>query len=95
VVHQRVRRQWAPVVVEDNAYCVRCGRLIVPGTPWDLGTWTETRPVERPGTQDVQRKGAQLGMRQAPAGASGRADGEAAAPRVGSRVTRRFGSTRG
>ena len=34
MVHQRVRRQWAPVVAEGNAYCVRCGRL---GTLWDLG----------------------------------------------------------
>lgn len=35
--HQRVRASLAPFVAAGEAACARCGRLIVPGTPWDLG----------------------------------------------------------
>jgi hypothetical protein len=36
-VHQALRKRWASRVVRGEVRCARCGRLIVPGTPWDLG----------------------------------------------------------
>ena len=35
--HQLQRRAWAPAVARGEVECWRCGELIVPGTPWDLG----------------------------------------------------------
>ncbi len=35
--HQALRKQWAPKVAAGEVLCARCGRPIVPGTPWDLG----------------------------------------------------------
>lgn len=35
--HQRTRERWAPKVAAGLVSCARCGGLIVPGTPWDLG----------------------------------------------------------
>lgn len=35
--HRRERRRWAGQVALGNVACARCGRLIEPGTPWDLG----------------------------------------------------------
>jgi hypothetical protein len=37
VVHQALRRRWAPKVVAGVVDCDRCGRRIEPGEPWDLG----------------------------------------------------------
>lgn len=37
VEHQRLRRQLARLVAAGGAVCVRCGELIPPGEPWDLG----------------------------------------------------------
>lgn len=36
VAHKRLRAKWATVVDTGNAYCSRCGRLIIPGSPWHL-----------------------------------------------------------
>lgn len=33
----RLRRQWKPKVEAGIVNCARCGELIEPGTPWDLG----------------------------------------------------------
>lgn len=44
--HKQLRKQWAAYVTGGTVTCARCGRLIEPGTPWDLGhsddrtTWT-------------------------------------------------------
>lgn len=35
--HQRLRKQWAPIVNRGEATCGRCHQPIQPGTPWDLG----------------------------------------------------------
>lgn len=35
--HQRTRASWRQAVAAGEVACARCGRLIVPGAPWDLG----------------------------------------------------------
>src|ERR1700742_4760640 len=35
--HQALRRRWEPSVEAGKVNCARCGKLIEPGTPWDLG----------------------------------------------------------
>jgi hypothetical protein len=35
--HKRLRRLWESRVASEDVACARCGRLIVPGSPWDLG----------------------------------------------------------
>lgn len=34
--HRRERQRWRPLVDNGEVACARCGRLIVPGTPWHL-----------------------------------------------------------
>jgi hypothetical protein len=34
--HQRLRKSWARQVEQGVVACARCGRQILPGTPWDL-----------------------------------------------------------
>jgi hypothetical protein len=36
-VHQTLRKRWAPKVAVGSVTCARCGELIDPGEPWDLG----------------------------------------------------------
>jgi hypothetical protein len=36
-MHQQERKRWSRVVAMGDAVCARCGRPIIPGTPWDLG----------------------------------------------------------
>jgi len=35
--HQVLRKRWALLVELGGIPCARCGGLIQPGTPWDLG----------------------------------------------------------
>ena len=35
--HQALRRLWDRRIQAGDVACVRCGRAIVPGAPWDLG----------------------------------------------------------
>jgi hypothetical protein len=35
--HERLRRSWARTVAIGIVACARCGQLISPGEPWDLG----------------------------------------------------------
>jgi hypothetical protein len=35
--HRRARAAWAPRVAAGHVVCARCGLLIAPGAPWDLG----------------------------------------------------------
>lgn len=35
--HKQLRAKWAPLVAAGTVVCWRCGRLIPPGAPWDLG----------------------------------------------------------
>ena len=35
--HQQERKRWKPEVDAGRVACARCGRLIAPGEPWDLG----------------------------------------------------------
>ena len=35
--HQKLRREWAPIVATGTVRCARCHELIPPGARWDLG----------------------------------------------------------
>ena len=35
--HQALRRRWARQIARDEVLCARCGGLIYPEEPWDLG----------------------------------------------------------
>ena len=35
--HQSIRAGWAPLVAAGQVCCFRCGELIHPAEPWDLG----------------------------------------------------------
>jgi len=35
--HRALRKRLAPLVASGQMRCARCGGLILPGTPWDLG----------------------------------------------------------
>jgi hypothetical protein len=35
--HKAMRKRYAAIVASGLAVCARCGRPIMPGTPWDLG----------------------------------------------------------
>ena len=35
--HRQIRKQWATVVNAGGVNCWRCGTLLQPGQPWDLG----------------------------------------------------------
>lgn len=35
--HKRERARWQRVIDTTGANCARCGGLIAPGQPWDLG----------------------------------------------------------
>lgn len=41
--HRKLRKEWAPKVAAGGVDCARCGELIPPGTPWDLGHDDEDR----------------------------------------------------
>lgn len=42
--HRDGRRALEPIVALGRTPCVRCGRLILPGEPWDLGHPDEESP---------------------------------------------------
>jgi hypothetical protein len=35
--HQKLRKQWRPIVEAGGVACATCRRPIIPGSPWDLG----------------------------------------------------------
>lgn len=41
--HQRLRKAWARIVKGGRVKCARCGELILPFEPWDLGHDDEDR----------------------------------------------------
>jgi hypothetical protein len=43
--HQKLRRHWRREVDAGLAFCTRCGALIEPGEPWDLGHDDHDRSV--------------------------------------------------
>jgi hypothetical protein len=45
--HQKIRKQWAPLVAAGGVTCWRCGRPIEPGQAWDLGHDDHDRTVYR------------------------------------------------
>lgn len=45
--HRKLRAALAPQVEAGEAVCWRCQKLIVPGTPWDLGHDDNDRSVYR------------------------------------------------
>jgi hypothetical protein len=46
-LHQKLRAEWAPRVAAGRVNCWRCGRLIRPGEPWDLGHDDNDRTLYR------------------------------------------------
>jgi hypothetical protein len=46
--HQRERARWAPKVARGIVDCWRCGQLIQPGRPWDLGHDDDRRTYRGP-----------------------------------------------
>ncbi len=45
--HDRLRRRWAPSVARGLVSCWRCGLLITPGQPWDIGHDDVDRSIVR------------------------------------------------
>lgn len=45
--HKRMRAQWAPKVATGTVTCWRCGELIAPDDPWDLGHDDDDRSIYR------------------------------------------------
>jgi len=45
--HRRLRAALKPMVDRGVAYCWRCGMVINPGMPWDLGHDDEDRSIYR------------------------------------------------
>ena len=39
--HRTLRNQWQRTINQGNTYCARCGLLILPTEPWDLGHTTD------------------------------------------------------
>ncbi|NBH01949.1 hypothetical protein [Amycolatopsis sp. SID8362] len=61
--HQALRRAWSPRVATGQVPCARCGEVIRPGTPWDLGhrDGTGKREYQGPEHRRCNRQaGAQL-----------------------------------
>jgi hypothetical protein len=70
--HQAIRRPLAPQVAAGTVTCRRCGQLIRPGEPWDLGHDDHDRSIYR-GPEHAggcnRAAGARLGnQRRRPAG---------------------------
>lgn len=55
-VHQAARLAWAPRVEAGTVACWRCGELIVPGTPWDLGHVDDVVLASRLGLELGERR---------------------------------------
>jgi hypothetical protein len=45
--HQAERRRWSPLVATGTVVCWRCGQLIRPDEPWDLGHDDHDRSLYR------------------------------------------------
>lgn len=45
--HQAERDKWKPTVEQGNVECWRCGQLIDPQAPWDLGHDDRDRTLHR------------------------------------------------
>lgn len=62
--HRRERARWVPLVARGGVICWRCGHLIVPGMPWDLGHDDNDRSVYR-GPEHAGRCNRAAGARKA------------------------------
>jgi hypothetical protein len=49
--HERLRKQWAPIVAAGLCACARCGRRIEPGTRWELGHKGHGGPADYSGPE--------------------------------------------
>jgi hypothetical protein len=43
--HKKLRKKYARMVATGTTPCARCGRLILPGEPWDLGNADSDRSI--------------------------------------------------
>jgi hypothetical protein len=77
--HDRLRRQWALQVAAGNAYCARCGFLIVPSESFDVdhedGSLSEYLGVSHSSCN--RRAGARRGAELRRAAQNGNANGNA------------------
>lgn len=68
--HQAERKRLAPIVARGQTPCAKCGDLIVPPEPWDLGHTDDRTGWTGPEHQDCNRRAAarrrNRGYRRAP-----------------------------
>jgi hypothetical protein len=53
--HKAMRKRYAAIVASGLAVCARCGRPIMPGTPWDL-RHVEARSIVHATAKPAERK---------------------------------------
>lgn len=70
--HRRARAAWAPRVASGVVACARCGVVIAPGEPWDLGHDDHDRS-KYAGPEHRRCNRATAGRRHTPVAASSRA----------------------
>jgi hypothetical protein len=67
--HKRLRGVWARKVAAGGVLCARCGKLIVPGTRWDLGHRDGGGPFDYSGPEHAKcNRGASFFQRKQPDG---------------------------
>lgn len=60
--HRNERNRWVPLVAAGRVACYRCGLLIPPGAPWDLGHTDDRRGWTGPEHRHCNRKhGSKIG----------------------------------
>lgn len=56
--HQLLRQQWAKRIAQGGVKCWRCGQVLTPGEPWELGHDDYDRSVYRGPEHRSRNRGA-------------------------------------